>query len=358
MTSAALPALPRRPPRRRVALPRRLGRARGRRRLLPGDVPGRAARLSAQLRADSNLRAWVLTIAHRKALDHHRARSAQRRCRSRSVPEVARHDPPSRATTASGRRVARAAAQAARRRAAALRRRPQPPEVAAALGCREEAARRSAHEGLQEAAPGDEPHDRHDLAPPPSTPTPPRPPPRASPPPRRARRRLRRRRLARSARSSPPATERGLVRLAYEDFNGGVDAVLDSARRAPLAADPRGAGAARRRAPRARRVLRRAAHGVRPRRSTGRSSTPLRPPRPAGDRARSRSAQTDLRRGRRAGGQPEAPSRAAGSALGANPIPIVVPCHRVAAARAASSPATPAGCDRKEALLALEGARV
>src|SRR2546423_9012469 len=34
-----------------------------------------AMRASPRLRPDSNLRAWVLTIAHRKALDAHRARA-------------------------------------------------------------------------------------------------------------------------------------------------------------------------------------------------------------------------------------------------------------------------------------------
>src|SRR4030081_1942340 len=34
-----------------------------------------ALRAYPRLRADSNLRAWVLTIAHNKALDAHRARS-------------------------------------------------------------------------------------------------------------------------------------------------------------------------------------------------------------------------------------------------------------------------------------------
>ena len=34
-----------------------------------------ALRAYPRLRADSNLRAWALTIAHNKALDHHRARA-------------------------------------------------------------------------------------------------------------------------------------------------------------------------------------------------------------------------------------------------------------------------------------------
>jgi RNA polymerase sigma factor (sigma-70 family) len=47
------------------------------------------------LRAGSNHRAWVMTIAHRKALDHHRAR-ARRAIPVEEVPEVAVHDAPPR----------------------------------------------------------------------------------------------------------------------------------------------------------------------------------------------------------------------------------------------------------------------
>jgi RNA polymerase sigma factor (sigma-70 family) len=46
-----------------------------------------ALRAYPRLRPDSNLQAWVLTIAHRKALDHHRARA--RRPILEEVPEVA-----------------------------------------------------------------------------------------------------------------------------------------------------------------------------------------------------------------------------------------------------------------------------
>ncbi len=48
-------------------------------------------------------------------------------------------------------------------------------------------------------------------------------------------------------------------------------------------------------------------------------------------------------------------ARAAGNALGANPIPIVVPCHRVLRHGGALGGYT-GGLDRKRALLALEGA--
>ena len=40
-----------------------------------------ALRAYPRVRADSDLRAWVLTIAHRKALDHHRGRGRRPRPR-------------------------------------------------------------------------------------------------------------------------------------------------------------------------------------------------------------------------------------------------------------------------------------
>jgi RNA polymerase sigma factor (sigma-70 family) len=100
-----------------------------------------------RLRAGSNLRAWVLTIAHRKALDHHRAR-ARRAIPVEDVPEVAFHDaePRDDATWARVRELP------PKQRAALLLRYAGDlthVEVAAALGCSEEAARRSAHEGLK-----------------------------------------------------------------------------------------------------------------------------------------------------------------------------------------------------------------
>jgi methylated-DNA-[protein]-cysteine S-methyltransferase len=53
-------------------------------------------------------------------------------------------------------------------------------------------------------------------------------------------------------------------------------------------------------------------------------------------------------------GKPRA-SRAVGNALGSNPIPIVIPCHRVLRAGGALG-GYGGGVDRKETLLALEGA--
>jgi methylated-DNA-[protein]-cysteine S-methyltransferase len=58
----------------------------------------------------------------------------------------------------------------------------------------------------------------------------------------------------------------------------------------------------------------------------------------------------------RALGEPGA-AQAVGRALGANPVPIVVPCHRVLAANGALHGfSAPGGIDTKRRMLALEGA--
>ena len=108
-----------------------------------------ALRAYPRLRPDSNLRAWVLTIAHRKALDAHRGRAR------RAVPVA---DP----AAVDGRSSTPAAARdeglwgavhglPERQRAAVLLRfladLPHR-DIAAAIGCSEQAARRSLHEGL------------------------------------------------------------------------------------------------------------------------------------------------------------------------------------------------------------------
>lgn len=106
-----------------------------------------ALRAYPKLRRDSNERAWILTIAHRKALDHIGARG-RRAVPSDRVPEVAHHDP------APGEDPiwARVRALPPKQRAAVTLRYAGDlthAEVAAALGTSEEAARRSAHEGLK-----------------------------------------------------------------------------------------------------------------------------------------------------------------------------------------------------------------
>jgi methylated-DNA-[protein]-cysteine S-methyltransferase len=58
-------------------------------------------------------------------------------------------------------------------------------------------------------------------------------------------------------------------------------------------------------------------------------------------------------------GQPPVASRAVGTALGANPWPLLIPCHRVVAANGRMTGFSgPGGVDTKAKLLALEGAQL
>jgi len=58
-------------------------------------------------------------------------------------------------------------------------------------------------------------------------------------------------------------------------------------------------------------------------------------------------------------GQPPAASRAVGSALGANPWPLLVPCHRIVSAEGKMTGFSgPGGIKTKLRLLALEGAQL
>lgn len=58
-------------------------------------------------------------------------------------------------------------------------------------------------------------------------------------------------------------------------------------------------------------------------------------------------------------GQPVTASRAVGTALGANPWPILIPCHRIVAANGKMTGYSgPGGIATKVKLLALEGARL
>jgi len=95
-----------------------------------------------------NPRAWVLTIAHRKALDHHRAR-ARRPVPVGAVPDAPAPDAPDPHGDGVWERIGdlppKQRAALLLRFAADLSHR----EVAEAMGTSEEAARRSAHEGLK-----------------------------------------------------------------------------------------------------------------------------------------------------------------------------------------------------------------
>ena len=148
-------------------------------------------------------------------------------------------------------------------------------------------------------------------------------------------------------------TERGLARLAYEDYNGGRDNVLESLaeRLSPrMLEQPARLDDVRReldeyfagrrhdfdvaidfaavRGEFARRLLQACARI------------------PYGEVSSYREMATQA-------GSPAA-VRAAGNALGANPIPIVVPCHRVLRTGGALG-GYAGGLERKQRLLALEG---
>jgi RNA polymerase sigma factor (sigma-70 family) len=107
-----------------------------------------ALRAYPRLRDDGNLRGWLLTIAHRKAIDHHRARK-RRATPVGDAPEVA--DPRAERKEETGIWRLVAALPPKQRTAVALRfvSDLSHREIAAATGTSEEAARRNVHEGIK-----------------------------------------------------------------------------------------------------------------------------------------------------------------------------------------------------------------
>ena len=110
-----------------------------------------ALRAYPGLKDDRNLRGWLLTIAHRKAIDQHRARG-RRPLPVAEVEEVieASVEPLDGRLPDDGIWEAVAALPPKQRAAVTLRFGSDLPhaEIAAALGCSPAAARRSLHEGL------------------------------------------------------------------------------------------------------------------------------------------------------------------------------------------------------------------
>jgi RNA polymerase sigma factor (sigma-70 family) len=106
-----------------------------------------ALRAYPRLRDGSNLRSWILTVAHHKAIDHLRAQRRQ------AVPVSDVPDRPAPAGSECEAELwARGRELPGKQRAAiALRYVADAPyaEISSAMGCSEEAARRSVHEGLK-----------------------------------------------------------------------------------------------------------------------------------------------------------------------------------------------------------------
>jgi RNA polymerase sigma factor (sigma-70 family) len=106
-----------------------------------------ALRAYPRLSHDQNLRGWLMTIAHRKAVDHHRA-NGRRPVPVAEPAEVAVEAPE---PADAGLWSAVGALPPKQRAAVTLRYACDLPhaEIAAALGCTPEAARRSLHEGTK-----------------------------------------------------------------------------------------------------------------------------------------------------------------------------------------------------------------
>lgn len=106
-----------------------------------------ALRAYPGLGEDGNLRGWLITIAHRKAIDHHRARGR----RPLPVAEVAEQPSWDPEPGDDGVWELVGALPPKQRAAVTLRFASDLPhaEIAAALGCSPEAARRSLHEGIK-----------------------------------------------------------------------------------------------------------------------------------------------------------------------------------------------------------------
>ena len=105
-----------------------------------------ALRAYPKLPTTSNLRGWLLTIAHRKAIDHHRASGRRPLPVDEVRGDAGRRTPARRRRLGGGRRL-----PPKQRAAVTLRYASDLPhaEIAAALGCSPGGGRRSLHEGIK-----------------------------------------------------------------------------------------------------------------------------------------------------------------------------------------------------------------
>ena len=148
-------------------------------------------------------------------------------------------------------------------------------------------------------------------------------------------------------------TDRGLACLSYEDHHGGVDAVLDSlaARLSPRIVE----------APARLDIVRRELDEYFERRRTAFDLpidwslvTPFARRVLAATAAIPFGEVSTYAKVAERAGNPKA-ARATGNALGSNPMPIVLPCHRVLHSGGRDIGRYTGGAHRKEALLRLEG---
>ena len=148
------------------------------------------------------------------------------------------------------------------------------------------------------------------------------------------------------------ATPRGLVRLAYEDFNGGLDPVLEhlALRLSPRILERRADFDPLRRELDEYFEGRRRGFDV----AVDWSLTTGFTQRVLQATAAIPFGQVSTYRDVAASAGNERATRAAGNALGSNPLPIVVPCHRVLRTGGGLGGYT-GGIEKKERLLAIEG---
>ena len=336
-----------------------------------------ALRAYPDLRPDSDVRAWLVTIAHRKAIDQIRRPQRRARPADRSLPEqpsTRRHPPTPTPTSATVR---------ARRRCRPSSAAPWPtttspgcptPRSASCSGSTEAAARRSAADGIANLrndlsdGPGDErPGDE-------------RPPPRHRPGRRPARPRMPIRRpasstpcvtvwpttpTARACSTSPtaPSTARSgrccwrPPPRAWCGWPSSARTTTPCSTQLAAAVSPRilRSPPHRRRRPPARRVLRRPAPGVRRCPSTCGWSHGFRRSVISTTSRHPLRRHRELRRRRRRGRQPERGAGRRAPPAPTTPCPSSCPCHRVVRSDGTIGEYL-GGAEAKAALLALEAA--